>query len=346
MRMCILGAGGLGSVLGGWLSHSGVDVTLVGRQSHVNAIRQNGLEISGIRGSLTVSGLTAVTSPEEVDGEFDYVMLAVKAAATHEMLTAADCLRDRIGVAFSVQNTVSKEDELVRWIGRERVIGASTIEGGTLQAPGIVAHTASAPTTAYFGELDGSSTPRVDDLVEAFNLAGFSTQGVEDIYHVEWEKLLQIAVVAGWSASIFGALGGSVAQGLVVEEAAQHYVQLATELLSVYQALGYEPADYYAPFSRFRDFASWTFEEAVEHMTELGVSMCSQGLYGRPSLHDDLLAGRPTEVEYSLGRWLKEADGLEIAVPTAVSVYRIVKSLEHWLIELGGITPVLPQSVP
>ena len=78
--------------------------------------------------------------------------------------------------------------------------------------------------------------------------AGFPTLESSEIQHVEWEKLLQISIVAGWSASIFGAIGGSVAQGLLVKEAAEHYVQLAQELLGVYQAMGYEPADYYAPF--------------------------------------------------------------------------------------------------
>ena len=152
--------------------------------------------------------------------------------------------------ALSLQNTVCKDDQLVDWIGAERVIGASTIEGGTLVEPGTVRHTATAPTTAYFGELDGRESDRVTAIVDAFNGAGFASQAVDDIRHVEWEKLLQISVVSGWSASTLGALGGSVAKGLLVRESAEHYVQLATELLAVYRALGYEPADYYAPFSR------------------------------------------------------------------------------------------------
>ena len=39
MNICILGAGGLGSVFGAWLAESGVDVTLVARPPHVDAIR-------------------------------------------------------------------------------------------------------------------------------------------------------------------------------------------------------------------------------------------------------------------------------------------------------------------
>ncbi len=221
------------------------------------------------------------------------------------------------------------------------MIGASTIEGGTLVEPGTVRHTATAPTTAYFGELDGRESDRVTAIVDAFNGAGFSSKAVDDIRHVEWEKLLQISVVSGWSASTLGALGGSVAKGLLVRESAEHYVQLTTELLAVYRVLGYEPADYYAPFSRFRELSGWTFDEAVEQMTALGRSMDEQGLHGRTSLHNDLLAGRTTELDFCVGAFLDEADRLGLPVPTARATYRIAKAQEHWLTEIGGVTPAM-----
>jgi 2-dehydropantoate 2-reductase len=171
--------------------------------------------------------------------------------------------------------------------------------------------------------------------------AGFASKAVDDIRHVEWEKLLQISVVASWSASTLGALGGSVAQGLLVRESAEHYVQLARELLAVYRALGYEPADYYTPFSRFRELDGWSFEQAVEQMMALGASMDEQGLRGRVSLHDDLLRGRSTELDHSVGAYLTEADRLGLPAPTVRAAYRIAKAQEHWLVQLGGVTPVL-----
>jgi 2-dehydropantoate 2-reductase len=341
VRICIVGAGGLGSVIAGWLADSGVDVTLVGRPGHIGAIRENGLTISGIRGRSVIRELTAVTHPNQASGEFDYFILAVKAWSTSEALAESSVLLDRTAVALSLQNTVSKEDELSEWIGADRVIGASTIEGGVIQSPGVVAHTATAPTTAYFGELDGKSSRRVGSLVDAFLAAGFTTTETDEIHQVEWEKLLQIAIVGSWSASTFGALGGSVGQGLLVKEAAEQYVQLTRELLAVYRAMGYEPADYYAPYSRFRAFHSWTFDQAVTEMSALGRSMVDQGLFGRPSLHEDLRHGRPTEIEQSVGTWLRKAEQLGLEVPTAYALYRIVKSLEYWLGELGGATPLL-----
>ncbi len=327
-------------MLGARLASAGVEVTLVGRPAHVEAIRSKGLSVVGIRPTVVSENLEAIADTKDAAGSFDYLMLAVKAKDTETALASATSLRDRTGAVFSLQNTVCKDDQLASWLGADRVIGASTIEGGTLVEPGVVRHTATAPTTAYFGELDGRTSDRVDRLVDAFCSAGFTSETTNDIRHVEWEKLLQISVMSLWSASTMGALGGSIAQGLMNRAAAEQYVQLGIELLAIYGSLGFEPRDYYAPFSRFRELATWSFDEAVAQMMALGRSMDEQGFRGRTSLHEDLLRGRPTELEFCVGAYLAEADRLGIAVPTVRGAYRVVKALEHWTSELGGVTPV------
>jgi 2-dehydropantoate 2-reductase len=341
VRVCILGAGGLGSVIGGRLAATGVDVTLVARRAHVDAIRANGLSIVGRADTVVRDHLTAVATADETDGEFDVVMLMVKAKDTDAALAGADVLRTGTGLALSLQNTVTKDDALVEWLGKERVVGASTIEGGTLEAPGVVRHTATAPTTAYFGELDGDMSPRVQELADVFSAAGFASKATDDIRHVEWEKLLQISVVSLWAASTLGVLGGSVAQGLLVRESAEQYAQIATELLAVYAALGFEPVDYYTPFSQFRNFRTWTFEETVDELGQLGRAMDEQGLRGRTSLHEDLLRGKETELDFCVGAYLAEADRVGVPVPTVRGAYRVVKAVEQWTLALGGVAPVM-----
>jgi 2-dehydropantoate 2-reductase len=125
--------------------------------------------------------------------------------------------------------------------------------------------------------------------------------------------------------------GGSVAEALVVREAAEHYVAIARELLAVYRSLGYEPQDFFAPYSRFRELEGEGFEEAVESTRSQGRRMLDAGVIGRPSLHVDLMRGRPTEVEYCLGPFLAQAERQEIAVPTLRAGYRIIRTLEQML---------------
>ena len=329
MRVGILGAGGLGLVLGAGLACSGTDVVLVGRPGHVDAIRERGLEIDGISGHHIVSEhLEAVTNVDEIEGYLDYLIVVVKAAAMDAALADAVRIKDRIGAVLSLQNTVVKDELLVKAFGAELVIGASTIEGGTLEGPGRVRHTATCPTTAYFGELDGSISPRIDALVAAFCAGGFASVGTHAIHQVEWEKLMQIGVVAGFSVSALAAVPRArFADGIALRCGAELYVGLASELLQVYSAMGFEPQDFFAPFSKFKAIATQTFDEAVAEQMELGRSMKAAGMGGRASMHEDVLNGRRTEVDYILGPYVAEATSRGMAVPTLTAVHRIANTI-------------------
>jgi len=331
MRVCILGAGGLGLVLGGGLARAGVEVTLVARPAHVEAIRARGLRLSGIRGELAIrERLEAVAAPADARGDFDVLLLVVKARDTAVALAGAQALRSRAALALSLQNSVRKDDWLSDWIGAGRVIGAATTEAGTISGPGEAKHTGSAPVSTWFGELGGGASPRVAALVDAFCKAGFPARAAEDIRQVEWEKLLQAAVFGGWSAATLGVNPrSSVAQALVIREAAEQYVTLARELLAVYRAMGYEPRDFFAPYARFRELAAQDFEAAVEAAQALGRQMCERGVVGRHSLHEDLVQGRPTEVDELLLPWIERAEALGLALPTARAAYRTIRTLER-----------------
>ena len=59
--------------------------------------------------------------------------------------------------------------------------------------------------------------------------------------------------------------------------------------------------------------------------------MLDAGVIGRPSLHVDLMRGRPTEVEYCLGPFLAQAARQDLPVPTLRAGYRIIRTLEQML---------------
>jgi 2-dehydropantoate 2-reductase len=333
LRIGILGAGGLGSVVGGWLAESGVEVALLARPAHAEAIRARGLEIRGIRGERCVRRhLEAHASPDEVQGRLDFLIVAVKAKDTDAALAGLGGLRERIGAVLSLQNALGKDEVLAAHFGRERTVGAATTESGTLTGPGRVQHVGTAPTSFYFGELGGAPSERVAALVDAFNKAGFGAKAAADIRHVEWEKLLQIASICAFSVSALGTMpGGSVAEAFAVREAAEHYVAIARELLAVYRGMGYAPQDFFAPYSRFCELERETDAQATLATQALGRRMLDAGVVGRPSLHVDLMRGRLTEAEFCLAPFLAEADRLGIAVPTVRACWRIIRTLEQML---------------
>ena len=104
MRLVVLGAGGLGSVIGGYLAEAGVDVTLICRPAHAEAVNANGLSIVGQRGEhLVKENIRACATADEAEGHFDYMMLAVKSKDTDTALAGAKSLIDRTDTFFSIQ---------------------------------------------------------------------------------------------------------------------------------------------------------------------------------------------------------------------------------------------------
>jgi len=111
MRLLIVGAGAIGSLIGNRLAGSGNDVTLVGREKHVKAIRGRGLGLDE-RGKVRwESSVQAVTSVEEVaDDSFDLIILAVKAYDTATAAAQATPLTERGISVLLLQNGVELDD--------------------------------------------------------------------------------------------------------------------------------------------------------------------------------------------------------------------------------------------
>jgi 2-dehydropantoate 2-reductase len=106
----------------------------------------------------------------------------------------------------------------------------------------------------------------------------------------------------------------------------------------VYLALGYEPQDFFAPYSRFKVLRHASREEALRDTLEHGRAMLEAGVVGRPSLHEDIRHGRPSEIDEQLGAFIAAADRLGIAVPTSRSCLRVIRALE----ELALAYPLTP----
>jgi len=338
VRFIIVGAGGLGSVVGGFLARAGEDVTLVGRPKHMEAISANGLKISGIYGEHRVTeNLTTITHPDQAAGEFDYMILLTKAKGSKVALEESACLKGRVSTLFSLQNGIGKEQTLQAWDRPEMVIGASTIEGGVLLEPGHVMAGLTTPVTAYFGELDGGITPRIEALTDAFTRAGFGTRSVEDINQVLWEKVMQIGTASGWSVTTLG-LPLVFAQGLATREGGEAYVALAKDFLKVYKAMGYEPQNYYAPMGQFKEFDSLSFEKSVDMMMKVGEMFAKRAgeegeKEGRTSMHQDLTRRRKMEVDEILKPYVDKATELGVDIPVLRQVYRIATVQNHLLEE-------------
>src|SRR4030095_8237989 len=112
MRVLIAGAGALGSVFGGFLRKAGLDVTLLGRAVHLDAIAERGLSIDGIWGCHHVDGFAIATDAAALNGSFDAILLPVKSYDTGTIATGVAPLLAADGVVISLQNGLGNVETL------------------------------------------------------------------------------------------------------------------------------------------------------------------------------------------------------------------------------------------
>ncbi len=148
MRVLIAGAGALGSVFGGFLRRAGLEVTLLGRAPHLEAIARDGLTVDGIWGAFHVAGFATATDVAELRGPFDVAFVPVKAYDTRAVADAIAPLLSAAGFAISLQNGLGNVEQLEAAVGAERALGARVIFGAVVPAPGAARVTVFADPTA------------------------------------------------------------------------------------------------------------------------------------------------------------------------------------------------------
>ena len=187
MKVCVLGAGSLGSTIGGALAKAGNEVHFVGRAPHMNAINENGLVMVTPTGEETVR-LSGHTTPDGI-GPCDLVIVLCKAFDTAKTMEEGRGLVGPNTTVMSLQNGLGAEDVLCDCVGAEHVIGGKTYIGGMLLEPGRVQATIPGKDT-FIGELDGSVTERTRAIGAAFEEAGMHCIVSDNIMGVIWDKLL------------------------------------------------------------------------------------------------------------------------------------------------------------
>jgi 2-dehydropantoate 2-reductase len=316
----IVGAGALGSILGGYIAETGEEVTLVGRKLHVEAIRRDGLVIEGMRGREVVRMLRAVPDPTEVSSA-DILILAVKSYDSPETLASLAHLRGKVGAALSVQNGGGKDEALARVFGQDAVVGATTMVGGTMPEPGRVIHTNKGGT--WIGEFDGRPTARVEAIADIFRKAGLPIEVRDDIQSATWCKLNQMVPAAALSCVTRLHMHEIYADPSL----AALFVELSREVAHVAERLGIPLEDYQG--IPVKTICCQPFDQAVESVMARGRIMRERGMTGvKISTLQDLERGKRTEAEDTIGYVVRLAAEHKIAMPQVAILHRIIQGVE------------------
>jgi len=320
VRIVIVGAGALGSVLGGYLALAGEDVTLIGRPAHVEAIRRRGLQIEGVRGPHVVRGLRAVAEGSEVEAA-DLLVVCVKSQDTTEALAGVAHLCGKVGMTISLQNGGRKDEQLAEVFGPEAVAGATTLVGASMPEPGRVHHTGNAGT--WIGEFTGPPSPRVTQAAAAFRKAELPIEIRPDIRTVIWCKLNQMVPAATIACITRLALH----EIYLAPDLAALFVELSREVAQIAERRGI-PLDDFPGFA-VRTVCTAPFEGAVQSVIARGQTLVERGMTQvRISTLQDLERGKPTEAEETIGYVIRLGRELGIPMPKVEMLYRIIRAIE------------------
>ena len=312
MRIGIVGAGAIGSVVGGLLTKAGHDVTLIDQwPEHVEAMRRHGLRLSGTCGEHVVK-VTAchLHEAQAIEEPFDAAFVAVKSYDT-EWATALAVrhLREPAGVVVDFQNGLN--DERVAAIaGRGRTLGCVITIGAGLYEPGHAMRTDTTKVGFKVGELDGQETARARELAGVLNDVA-PADVTTNLRGERWSKLA-VNCMANPLAGLSGLGSAEVRSEPVARRIA---IAIAAEVVRVGRASGYEIEPIYGiTAQRFVDAVEGRGLADVERDMAAGARHLSGG---RPSLLQDVLRGRRTEIDHLNGSVC--AQGRRVGVPTPVN---------------------------
>ena len=324
MKICIVGAGAIGGLMGAKLALAGEEVTVVDQGAHLDAIRANGLKLIWEDGSEHVADVAKAVDNVAEAGPQDLVVLALKAHYLDQVAKDVHHLMGDETMIVTVQNgipwwyfhnhggpfdghrldSLDPDKVLEKNIDSDRIIGCVVYPAADVPAPGVIHHVEG--DRFPVGELDGSATGRVQLLHDTFVNCGFRSRILDDIRSELWLK--------AWGNLAFNPIS----------------------------ALTHATLEDICRFPETKALAAAMMREAQEAAEKLGVTFRhtiekriagaeSVGAH-KTSMLQDVEVGRSLEIEALIGAVLEIAKLTETPSPAMEAVYACVKLLNRQMV--------------
>ncbi|MFJ5796337.1 ketopantoate reductase family protein [Bacillus atrophaeus] len=323
MRIAVLGAGSLGTIVGAYLDAGGMDVELIDTyQAHVDALNHKGAKVIG---TTDFQAKVKAITPENKSGKYDLVLLLTKQLYNDSVLQELLPFLGADSIVCSLQNGIP-EEKVASIVGRERTIAGSVEFGATFIEPGV-----SRLTTEYthfkkyafqIGELNGEITERIQRIKSILDLVG-GTHISDNLVGTKWSKLLINNAFSGLSAALNGKYGDILDNEIGIVSA----VHIADETIKVGHANG-------VTFAKMGGLDIESLELTSENdlpdrIQTFRAAMESSRLL-KASMLQDIEKKRKTEIDYINGVVPRLAEGTGISTPYNDMVVKLVKTAEQY----------------
>jgi 2-dehydropantoate 2-reductase len=328
MKIAVIGAGAIGGLVGARLALAGEDVTFIVRGANLEAIRGNGIKLISADGESQVARDVAATNDYAQAGPQDIVILAMKAHQVEAVAADVPKLLGPDTVVVTMQNgipywyfhkhggrlegsrvhSVDPNGIVGANIPAERVIGCVVYPASDLLEPGVVKHVEG--DRFPIGELDGSSSARVDRVSTCMTQAGFKAPVLDNIRAEIWLKL--------WGNLSFNPISSLTHSTLVDICQYPPSRELAASMMREAQAVAHKLG------IEFRV----TLEKRIAGAEKVGKH--------KTSMLQDIEAGRAPEIDALVGAVVELARLTDTPTPHIDTVYSLVKLLARTMLEQRG----------
>lgn len=325
MRICVIGAGAIGGLMGVKLSVAGQEVTFVDLGEHLAAIRENGLKLKMRNGQEFVAQNAKATDDYGAVGIQDAVILGLKAHHIHEVAEKLPLLFGPDTFIITVQNgipwwyfqrhggkyegrrleSLDSRGVIESNIGSDRIIGCVAYPGAIVVSPGVIQHVEG--DRFPIGELDGSMSKRCENFVEVLSNAGFRSRTITDIRAEIWLK--------AWGTLTFNPISALTHATMEDISRFPETKQLVTAMMSEAQEIANKLG------IRFRR----SLEERIAGAERVGPH--------KTSMLQDVEAGRSLEIEALVGAVIELSRLTDTPAPAIEAVYACTKLLNKTFTE-------------
>lgn len=315
MRIAVIGAGAIGCLVAAYLKEKGEEVTLVGHNSAVKAIKANGIIVSGVRGNFSVQ----IGVSDTLNYIPDLAILATKTQDINPALQDSSHLLQN-SLLLTIQNGVQADNLAARYVNKEKIISSIVMFGSSSLEPGKVIHNFEGSWVLgnFFGHKASESLLAVSPVLDK----AFPTVICEDI---KGAKYLKIFVNAN---NCLPAIIGKSMQEVFSDVAISRIsIAIWKEGFRIIDAIGIKLVSLPGfPAENITKLTSLPIELAAQAFSQRMSSLSKEPLYG--SILQSIMRGKLSEIDYINGEFVRLAQENNLDAPLNKVLVEMVHEVE------------------
>lgn len=298
-NIAVIGAGAVGGYFGGMLARAAAPVTFIGRQSFVDAVKQNGLFLDTVQFQERVK--IAASTDLGAAREAEIILFCVKSTDTAETARELARIIAPGAIIVSMQNGVDNAEQIAAASGLQ-ALPAAVYVAASVPQPGTVKHVGRGDLVL------GPQNPQSEKVAAVLIRAGVPCKLSENLSSELWTKLV-------WNCALnaVSALGKATYGDIIASEDAKKVVEnVVYEVLAVAKAVGISLPIFADP------------KIAIAGAFQIAAQMAAT----RSSTAQDMVRGKKTEIDSLNGFIVRKGAKLGVPTPINHTLFALVKLAE------------------